>query len=270
MEYRKEVVSETVRQTVKLVFVGVGAIIGALGVLFWQTWFPFELEYTRFSKNGYLTAGLGQQGLTMAHEGKPLQNVSIVEFLITNQASRQFTDVDLLFSVDDPKSPITLVSSGIIPPSRLPHAETVEELPVKDVRAKKFRLKVIPKQQKSEYFDAIFVFDGEKAPAMAVESYSTGVSIGAYQEWKLTAKVIAFFVPIYTLAFVVPILLERRVHQRRLGRFRQHATELREKGELQSTDEHVIEDAVTIYNSFTHPKPLKFWGKRFGIARSDD
>jgi hypothetical protein len=117
----------------------------------------------------------------------------------SNQAYRQFTDVDLLFSVDDSKNPMTLVSSGIITPTGLPHAETVEELPVKDTRTKKFRLKVIPKQYKTEYFDAIFVFDGEKAPSMSVASLSKDVSIRPYQEWK--DAIIAWLIIVFLLLF---------------------------------------------------------------------
>ena len=76
------------------------------------------------------------------------------------------------------------IYSGIITPNGLPHAETVEELPVKDPLTKKFRLKVIPKRQETEFFHAVFVFDGEKAPSMSVASLSKDVSIVAHQKWK--------------------------------------------------------------------------------------
>jgi hypothetical protein len=96
-------------------------IVGALLLWGWQAWVTSDLEYRQVSKNGYLSSPLGQQGLTMAYEGKPLKNVSVVEFGIFNRTSKQFSDVDLVFSVDDSKSPTTLVSSGIITPSGLPH-----------------------------------------------------------------------------------------------------------------------------------------------------
>lgn len=181
MEYGKYISGEAVKGFTAGV---VAVVLSAL--VFWagQTWFTSELEYTRLSRDDYLAKAIGQQGLTMAYEGKPLKNVSIVDFIITNRASRQFTDVDLVFSVDDSKSPMTLLSSGVIPPIGLPRDEVVEEQPVKNTRTKKFRLKAIPKQYKTEYFDAFFLFDGEKAPSMSVVSFSNEVSIGAYQEWK--------------------------------------------------------------------------------------
>jgi len=227
------------------------AFVGALLLWGGQKWFASDLEYKQISRNGYLSTPLGQQGLTMAYEGKPLKNVSVVEFGIFNRTAKQFGDVDLVFSVEDPKSQITLVSSGIITPNGLPHAETVEELPVKDIkdtRTKKFRLKVVPKQHETEYFHAVFVFDGEKAPSMSVVSLSKDVSIGAYQEWKDTTKALllslVFMLLIYAIIFAVSSLIEHfvglRRHHKSIERFVQHATELRKKGELKSADEQAI------------------------------
>jgi hypothetical protein len=251
VEYGKYISGEAVKGLTNAV---VGAVLGMLLLWAGQTWFASELEYKQFSKNDSFTRVLGPQGLTIAYEGKPLKNVSIVDFIITNQASRQFTDVDLLFSVDDSKSPMTLVSSGIITPTGLPHDETVEELPVKDTRTKKFRLKVIPKQHKTEYFDAIFVFDGEKAPSMSVVSLSKEVSIGAYQEWKAMLKAVGVGVLIGALGVTVLILLRLWDRPRAIGRFSQHAAELRKRGELKSADEQAIGDAITIYASFVTRK----------------
>jgi hypothetical protein len=138
----------------------------------------------------------------------------------------------------------------------------IEEQPVKNTRTKKFRLKVIPKQHKTEYFDAFFLFDGEKAPSMSVVSLSAGVSIGASPQWKIMVKIIAFFVFIILLVIGLAILFDRLGRQKQLGRFRQYATELREKGKLQSTDEQAINDAVTIYDSYTRLTLPKFWAKR--------
>jgi hypothetical protein len=131
-------------------------------VLLWigQAWRTSDLEYKQVSINDYLSTPsttFGKQGLTMTYEGESLKNVSVVDFRIFNRTSRQFKDVELLFSVGEPKGQMTLVSGGIITPSSLPHAETVEELQVNDTINKKFRLKVIPKQRKTEYFEAVFV-----------------------------------------------------------------------------------------------------------------
>jgi hypothetical protein len=210
-------------------------------------------------------------------KGKPLKNISVVEYGIFNRTSRQFGDVDLVFSVDDSKGKMTLVSSGIITPGGLPHDEMVEELPVKDTRTKKFRLKVIPKQRKTEFFHAVFVFDGEVAPTMSVASLSKDVSIGAYQEWK--DEVIAVLIGLVFVGFIFGVInavssltayfLEPRRHLKSIERFVQHAAELRKKGELKSADEQVIDDASTIYASFTRPKPSKIWSKIFGAQRFD-
>jgi hypothetical protein len=255
----------------------VGALVGTLLTLGGQQWFTSDLEYQQISRNGYLSTPLGQQGLSMAYQGKPLKNVSIVEFGIFNRTARQFGDVDLVFSVDDPKEQMTLVSSGIITPNGLPHAETVEELPVKDTRTKKFRLKVIPKQRETEYFHAVFVFEGETAPSMSVVSLSKDVSIRAYPKWK--DKTIGWSIVLvvtllsYVVAFAVSSLIQHFVgpwrHRKDIERFIQHADELRKKGELKFADEQAIADARTIYASFTQPKPNKFWSKLFGVQRFD-
>jgi hypothetical protein len=86
-EYSKHMFGEAVKGLT-------AAIVGAL--LFWggQNWLTSDLEYRRVSRNGYLSAPLGKQGLTMAYEGKPLKNVSVVEFGIFNRTSKQFGDVD--------------------------------------------------------------------------------------------------------------------------------------------------------------------------------
>jgi hypothetical protein len=179
-EYRKLISGEAVKGFT-------AGVVVILLPLLWQLWSTSDLEYKQVSINDYLSGPsttFGKQGLTMTYEGKSLKNVSVVDFRIFNRTSKQFNDVELLFSVEEPKTPITLISGGIITPSSLPHAETVQELQVNDTRNKKFRLKVIPKQRKTEYFEAVFVFDGEKAPSMSVESYTNNVSIRPYQEWK--------------------------------------------------------------------------------------
>ena len=50
---------------------------------------------------------LGETGMAMAYQGKPLKNISIVELRIFNRTSKQFGDVDLVFSVNDPKEQMT-------------------------------------------------------------------------------------------------------------------------------------------------------------------
>jgi hypothetical protein len=215
----------------------------------------------------------------MAYEGKPLKNISVVEFGIYNRTSRQFGDVDLAFSVKDSKSQLSLVSSGIITPGDLPHAEIVEEQPVKDTRTtiKIFRLKVIPKQRENEYFQAVFVFEGEKAPAMSVASLSKDVPIGAYQVWRdVSIPLLKFFGLMGLIGTGYGIVLSLishfmapRHHRKSIERFVQHADELQKNGELKSADEQAIRDASTVYASFTRPRPNRVWLKIFGTQHFD-
>jgi hypothetical protein len=97
-----------------------------------------------------------------------------------------------------------------------------------------------PKQQKSEYFDAIFVFDGEKAPPMSVVSLSH-VSIGPYQEWKRRLIAVGVVVLMSALGFGAGKLVERWTYPRLIRRFSQHASELQKRGELKSKDDHAVE-----------------------------
>jgi hypothetical protein len=93
-------------------------IIGSLLSLAGQKWVNSDLEYKVTSTDAYLSAPLGQQGLTMAFGGKPLKNVSIVEFSILNRTPKQVKDAELEFFVDK-KAGSALVSSDIIPPRRI-------------------------------------------------------------------------------------------------------------------------------------------------------
>ena len=68
-----------------------GVVVGALLLWGGQKWFASDLEYTQISRNGYLSTTLGRQGLTMAYEGKPLKNVSVVEFGIFNRTSKYYS-----------------------------------------------------------------------------------------------------------------------------------------------------------------------------------
>jgi len=87
-EYRRHIFGEAVKGLT-------AAFVGALLLWGGQKWVASDLEYQQISRNGYLSTPLGQQGLTIAYEGKPLKNVSVVEFGIFNRTSRQFGDVDL-------------------------------------------------------------------------------------------------------------------------------------------------------------------------------
>jgi hypothetical protein len=121
-------------------------IVGGLLSLAGQKWVNSDLEYKVTSRDAYLSALLGQQGLNMAFKGKPLKNVSVVEFSIFNRTSKQVNNADLIFSIDEKAS--ALVSSDVTPPHGMSKKETVEPIAPKDLKdqsVRKFRLKIVPK-----------------------------------------------------------------------------------------------------------------------------
>jgi hypothetical protein len=103
---------------------------------------------------------------------------------------------------------------------------------------------------------------------MSVESYTDGVSIGPYQEWKDNIIAYAIVIGIYLFFIVAMILFLRWDRRKSIERFVQLADELRKKGKLKSADEQVIDDARTIYASFIRPKG-RFWSRIFGEQRFD-
>ena len=260
-EYKKHVVGEATKGIT-------GVIVGALLLFIGQQWLSSDLEFSQVSRDAYLSAPLGQQGLAMTYNGKPLKNVSIVEFAIVNRTSKQVSNVELVFTVDDDVS-TALVSAGVIPPHGLSAAEVIEELPSKDTKARKFMIKVAPKQRGSEYFHAVFVFEGDKAPSMSASSVSGDVSIVPYQEWKDTIVMVVVLLAVVCLMGAAQVMVvtfidyfwNPRKHRKQVERFAEHATELQRDGQLKSSDSNVLADAGAIYASFTRPKPSKFWSK---------
>lgn len=261
VEYKKHVIGEATK--------GVTAgVIGALLLLLGQQWLNSALEFKQLSRNAYLSTPLGHQGLTMAFDGKPLKNVSIVEFSIINRTSKQIANADLVFTTDEEASP-TLVSGGIIPPKGISAAETIEELTSKDIKARKYRIRVFPKQSDSEYFHAVFVFEGETAPSMSVSSASGDVAITPYQQWKdttiaailLLAGLCLWVAAQTALHTLIDYFFEPRRHKKQVERFAEHSTILVKEGKLKFNDPEALTDAAAIYASFTRPKASKFWSK---------
>lgn len=261
-EYKKHILGEATKG------ITAGAV-GALLLLFGQQWLNSDLEYKMNSRDAYLSAPLGQQGLLMSFEGKPLKNVSVVEFNIVNRTSKQIANAELLFIVDDKAANPALVAGGVIAPRGMSSTESIENLPAKDVNARKFRLKVVPKQRDGEYFHAVFVFEGERAPSMTISSASGDVSITPYQQWKDNAVAFIYVVGIFLLLFSVQSTLtsffeyfyEPRRHKKQVERFVNHATKLEEEGKLKSSSPESLTEAGLIYAEFTRPKPSRFWSK---------
>ncbi|NJM77458.1 MAG: hypothetical protein HC852_18840 [Acaryochloridaceae cyanobacterium RU_4_10] len=242
-------------------------IIGGLITFVGQKWVNSDIEYKIASRDSYLSAPLGQQGLTMAFKGKPLKNVSVVDFSIFNRTSKQFADVDLVFSVDK-NATSAIVSSDIIPPQGIPKKEFVEKLSPKDPKDRgviKFRIKILPKQRNNDYFHAVFVFEGDQAPSMSVQGLTGETSLIPYQAWKDFIQGIVIVSVIYVgcmllLFYRVDFVWWPRIYQKRVEQFVEHVKQHQSDGQT-NTDPQFLEDSRKIYASFTKPKPLKFWAK---------
>lgn len=246
----------------------VGVILGLAG----DRWLNSELEYKIASRDGYLSAPLGERGLTFFHDGKALSNVSLVEFGFFNRTSKQFGDVDLAFTISDPKHEFTLVSAGITTPNGIPNADVIEAIGSKNPQTRTFRVKVIPKQRDAEFFHAVFVFAGDKAPQMSVVSLSKDAPIEPYKEWKDATKVILILVVAVVCAIIFLVLffslvdhfVEPRIHKRRVKKFEAHAREMDAAGQVSFSTPDALGDAIKAYASFTKPPTSKFLSRIFG------
>jgi hypothetical protein len=255
-------------------------IIGGLLSFAGQKWVNSDLEYKVTSKDAYLSAPLGQQGLNMAFKGKPLKNVSVVEFSIFNRTSKQVNNANLIFSIDEKAS--ALVLSDVIPPHGMSKKETVEPMPPKDPKdqsVRKFRLKMVPKLQDSDSFHAVFVFEGEKAPSVSLHGSSGEISVVPYQAWKNTIIGLIVVLIVYTLigilwftlcSLIKYFILEPRIYKERIRAFVDHAKQLQHDGQPNLDNPQVIEDARKIYASFIKPKSSKFWSKMFPAQQLED
>ena len=147
--------------------------------------------------------------------------------------------------------------------------EVVDNLETKEPGARKFRLKVVPKQRDNEYFHAVFVFEGERAPSMNISSTSGDVSIVPYQHWKDTVAATMLAVGIVMILFAVQItvtsfleyFVEPRRHKKEVERFALKASELKNENKLHSSDPSSLVDAAAIYAEFSRPKSSRFWSK---------
>ncbi len=271
-EYRKNILGSAT-QTIT-----VAVISGIIG-FFCQPWFNSNLEYKVTSRDAYLSALLGQQGLNMAFKGKPLKNVSVVEFSIFNRTSKQVNNADLIFSIDEKAS--ALVLSDVTPPHGMSKKENVEPISPKDPKdqsVRKFRLKIVPNLQDSDSFHAVFVFEGEKAPSVSLHGSSGETSIVPYQEWKnitigLIVVVIVYTligISWFTLSSLIDYIWAPRIYKKRVRSFVNHAKQLQHDGQLNSNDSQVTEDARKIYASFIKPKSSKFWSKMLPAQQLED
>ncbi|HEY0833493.1 MAG TPA: hypothetical protein VGE72_06240 [Azospirillum sp.] len=279
--YREKVLSrlalEEKLQDYKVSVITSVASVIILALLSWigQQWLSSDLEYKTLSRDAYLSAPLGQQGLTMYHKDKKLDNVSVVDFGIFNRTSKQFNDVEVAFSIGDPKYYDSLVSVGIITPNGTQSSEFAYELPSKDKGIKKFMIKVVPKNLGKKYFHIAFVFDGDKAPPMSVVSMTKDIAIDPHSEWQdvviIFAVMAALIVVASSIFFLIAdfaeYILQPRRHKKLVSKFRAHAQSCAAQSDA-ALNEKSVEDAVLVYSSFLKPKHTKLWVKVFGERRS--
>lgn len=254
------------------------AIVGAIIFWFAQQWLIEDLEYKKASKNSYLSAPLGQQGLTMAYNGQPLKNISVIEFGIFNRTQKQVHDIDLVFSINDMKESKNLVSNGIIAPKDIPQSEAIEEIETNNPSVKKYRIKIFPKEQKkSAYYHAVFVFDGDQLPEMSVISMTKEISIKEYSEWRevFIALLIAFGVVLIFTGILITIMscieffLAPSRHKKYVEKFMKHVDEMQQREELTKLNNEVLLIIKKIYASYRKPQD-KFWSKIFGERKYED
>jgi hypothetical protein len=251
--------------TLELLKSTITAAVGAAALFFGQQWADNDLEYRTVSREAYLSSPLGEQGLSLYHDKKELKNISIVEFGIFNTTSRDFHDVNLIFTYKNVHDKHKLVSGGIITPTGIPQKDAIEEVPTKEENSKGFIIKFIPKQQDKEYFHAVFIFDGDTAPPMFVTSTTNAAAIVPYREWKDAIKAISFVAGVFALAIattffigtLIDFIFAEKNHQKTVGKFKKHASSLKDPTYTPET----IKASVKIYESFTKPKTSIFWGK---------
>lgn len=243
------------------------ALVGAFIFFLTQQWTDNDLEFRNVSREAYLSSLIGEQGLSLKHESKELKNISIVEFGIFNRTSRNFNDVNLIFTPEKSNEKPKLISSTLIPPNGLPLKDTIDELPTKEPNSKGFSIKVIPKQKDNEYFHAVFIFEGEKAPKMTVTSTTSAAAIVPYREWKDNIKVLILTVATFTLAilisFLIASLLEHifaeKNHRKLIEKFKSYISNLQETGKIKPLDNNQIAATVEIYKLYTKPKINIIW-----------
>lgn len=251
--------------TLELLKSAITAAVGAVVLFFGQQWADNDLEYKTVSREAYLSSPLGEQGLSLYYDKQELKNISIVEFGIFNTTSKNFHNVNLIFTYKNTDNKYKLVSGGILTPTGIPQKDTIEELPTKEEHSKGFIIKFIPKQQDKEYFHVVFIFDGDKAPPMFVTSTTSAAAIVPYREWKDTVKAISFviglFVLIIALTFLIGTLVDflfaEKNHQRMVDKFKNHALSLK----IPDHASDPVTASVKIYESFTKPKASIFWEK---------
>ena len=243
----------------------VGSVIIGLSVWFWQQWSINDLEYKEGIKNSYLSASLGQQGFSMAYNEQPLKNISVVEFLIYNRTQKQVGEFELLFLIKDIKAAPKLVSSSLISSTGVPQFEAVDEIVSNDPSVIKYKIKIFPKQNNdSEYFDAIFVFDGDKTPE--INLLAKGISLKKYSQWReVSIALIAAIVLGFLMGGLIIIILNcfdfyfsSRRHKKNINSFIEYIRTV-----PNSFDSNTLLEIKKVYSDYKKPK-YEILSKIFG------
>tara|TARA_R110002124_G_scaffold207250_1_gene373767 strand:+ start:10587 stop:11231 length:645 start_codon:yes stop_codon:yes gene_type:complete len=213
----------------------------------------------------------------MAYNDTPLKNVSVVEFALYNRTSRQFNDFELIFSVNDSKFSSKMVSGGIITPNGLPQSEIVNELKTTSSLTKKYNIKVFPQLNNTEFYHAVFVFEGESAPKMSVVGLSKNGSIIEYQTWKDNFQVYSILFGILFVGGGVWLLFVSLIeyytkpatHKKDVEKFVEFSVIMKNSNKLESNDSKALADAGKIYSEYKRPKVSVFWSKFLGQQKYD-
>jgi hypothetical protein len=254
----------------------IAAALGAAGMYFGGLWINSDLEYWASTKDKYLSTALGEQGLTMNYQGQSLNNVSVVEFAIANRTSKQFSDVELIFTIDEKDAP-ALISSGITPPKGLSQKETVRLIPSEDSHARVFHLNTVPAQRDSEYFYAVFVFEGDKAPPMYITSKGNTAIIPkrVLKDGTISVAIVVLTATVSLVIFLLisgltNYILAPHHYRGRIKDFKNHLEAMKKSGDIPDTeDPKYLNVAENIYSSLVRPKPDLIWGKIFPPRKFD-
>jgi hypothetical protein len=221
-----------------------------------------DVEYKVATRDAYLSSTLSQQGFAMAFNGKPLNNVSAIEYTIVNRTGKQIGNAELIFKIEDKNIP-TLVSAGIVAPNGIATSELIEEIPSKNLAVRKYKIKVLPVSAE-DGFRAVFVFNEEKAPSMSIASGQGDLTLIPYKAWRditwAIFWVILFYAVLFFLMRIYEYIKEPIQHAKKIEAFIEFAEEYYIKNKLIIENDEEIGKLLTAYTEYMKPKPSKFFG----------
>ena len=261
VEIKKHIAGETVKG---LAAAFMGALITYTGSLLVNN----EIEYKVGSRDSFLYSPLGENGLTFAYNGHPLKDISAVEFVFFNKTNKQFNDVDLIFSYQNPNEQFHLVSSGISAPPDIPSSDIIEQLPTEDRNSKRYKLKIFPRQKNDEFFRALFVFEGTKSPTISVSSLSRDAQISEHSKTKDNIIVVLAVLSIILAGAILAVIAGSlgeyfyapNQFKRNVEKYSKHVEKMKDSYKTENT----VNDTIKYYIEFIRPKESWLWSRVFG------